>query len=107
MRSPIPVADSHGHIGTHPDFPAYHADPAEMIAVMDLLNIEKLAVTSTLACYNDCPRGNADYELCADGLDQEGITAAYFCFAIDAQALRFTVHADEQHSYAGIDENVA
>ncbi len=60
MRSPIPVADSHGHIGTHPDFPAYCSDAAEMIAVMDLLNIEKLAVTSTLACYNDCPRGNAE-----------------------------------------------
>jgi predicted TIM-barrel fold metal-dependent hydrolase len=60
MRSPIPVADSHGHIGTHPDFPAYHASPAEMVAVMDLLNIEKLAVTSTLACYNDAPRGNEE-----------------------------------------------
>lgn len=60
MRSPIPVADSHGHVGTHSDFPAYHADPAEMVAVMDLLNIEKLAITSTLACFNDCPRGNAE-----------------------------------------------
>ncbi len=27
---------------------------------MDHLNIERLAVTSTLACYNDCPRGNAE-----------------------------------------------
>lgn len=60
MRSPIPVADSHGHIGTHPDFPAYRSAPAEMLAVMDLLNIGRLAVTSLLACYNDCPRGNQD-----------------------------------------------
>ena len=60
MRSPIPVADSHGHIGTHPDFPAHCSEPADIVAVMDLLNIEKLAITSTLACYNDCPRGNAD-----------------------------------------------
>lgn len=60
MRSPIAVMDCHGHIGVHPDFPAYKADPDGMIAVMDALNIEKLAVTSTLACYNDCPRGNAE-----------------------------------------------
>ncbi len=60
MRSPIPIADCHGHVGTHPDFPAYHAESAEMVAVMDHLNIERLAVTSTLACYNDCPRGNAE-----------------------------------------------
>lgn len=60
MRSPIPVLDCHGHIGTHPDFPAHCAAPAEMVAVMDLLHIERLAVTSTLACYNDCPRGNAE-----------------------------------------------
>jgi uncharacterized protein len=60
MRSPIPVADAHGHIGTHPDFPIYAGEPADMVAVMDLLNIEKLAVTSILACYNDCPRGNAE-----------------------------------------------
>lgn len=60
MRSPVPVADAHGHIGTHPDFPAYCGEPAEMIEVMDLLNIEKLAITSLLACYNDCPRGNQE-----------------------------------------------
>lgn len=60
MRSPIPIADCHGHIGVRPDFPAYKTDPVEMIQVMDLLNIEVLAVTSTLACYNDCPRGNAE-----------------------------------------------
>lgn len=62
MRSPIPVLDCHGHIGVHPDFPAYKADADAMVAVMDLLNIERLAVTSTLACYNDCPRGNAEIE---------------------------------------------
>jgi hypothetical protein len=54
--------DCHGHIGVHPDFPAYKATAEEMVAVMDLLNIERLAVTSTLACYNDCPRGNAEIE---------------------------------------------
>lgn len=63
MRSPVAVLDCHGHIGFHPDFPVYKADPAEMIAVMDLLNIEKLAVTSTLACYTDCPRGNAEIDV--------------------------------------------
>jgi predicted TIM-barrel fold metal-dependent hydrolase len=62
LRSPIPVADSHGHLGTHPDFPSYKISPEEMIAVMDHLNIEKLAITSLLACYNDCSRGNADVD---------------------------------------------
>ncbi|HKO18450.1 MAG TPA: amidohydrolase family protein [Acidobacteriaceae bacterium] len=62
MRSPIPVLDCHGHIGVHPDFPACKSDADAMVAVMDLLNIERLAVTSTLACYNDCPRGNAEIE---------------------------------------------
>lgn len=62
MRSPIPVLDCHGHIGVHPDFPAYKADADSMVAVMDLLNIERLAITSTLACYNDCPRGNTEIE---------------------------------------------
>jgi predicted TIM-barrel fold metal-dependent hydrolase len=60
MRSPIAIADCHGHVGVHPDFPAYKGEPDEMVAVMDHLNIELLAVTSTLACYNDCPRGNAE-----------------------------------------------
>lgn len=60
MKSPIPIADCHGHIGLHPDFPACKSSPQEMIEVMDLLNIQFVAVTSTLACYNDCPRGNAE-----------------------------------------------
>ncbi len=60
MKSPIPILDCHGHIGVHPDFPHYKTAPAEMVRVMDHLNIEKLAVTSTLACYNDCPRGNEE-----------------------------------------------
>jgi len=46
----------------HPDFPAYKTTPEEMVAVMDALNIERLAITSTLACYNDCPRGNAEVD---------------------------------------------
>jgi predicted TIM-barrel fold metal-dependent hydrolase len=54
--------DCHGHIGVRPDFPSYKTEPAEMVAVMDDLNIEALAVTSTLACYNDCPRGNAEVD---------------------------------------------
>lgn len=62
MRSPIAVIDAHGHLGTHVDFPSCKADPAAMVAVMDQLNIERLAVTSTLACYNDCPRGNAEVD---------------------------------------------
>lgn len=62
MRSPLPILDCHGHVGVHPDFPAYKFQPEEMVAVMDSLNIEKLAITSTLACYNDCPRGNAEVD---------------------------------------------
>ncbi len=62
MRSPIPVVDCHGHVGLHPDFPAYKAEPEDMLAVMDHLNIEQLAITSTLACYNDCLRGNAEVD---------------------------------------------
>jgi uncharacterized protein len=45
-----------------PDFPSYKTEPCEIVAVMDLLNIEVIAVTSTLACYNDCPRGNAEVD---------------------------------------------
>jgi hypothetical protein len=62
MKSPIPIYDCHGHLGVHPDFPAYKSEPEQMLAVMDLLNIEKLAITSTLACYNDCPHGNAEVD---------------------------------------------
>jgi len=60
MKSHVPIADCHGHIGVHPDFPAYKVGPEDMIQVMDLLNIEVLAITSTRACYTDCPRGNAE-----------------------------------------------
>lgn len=60
MRSPIAILDCHGHIGVHPDFPAYKTSPEDMVSVMDQLNIERLAVTSTLACFNDCPRGNSE-----------------------------------------------
>jgi predicted TIM-barrel fold metal-dependent hydrolase len=58
LKSPIPIADCHGHIGVHPDFPAYRFEVEQMLETMDLLNIEVLAVTSTRACYTDCPRGN-------------------------------------------------
>jgi predicted TIM-barrel fold metal-dependent hydrolase len=60
MRSPIPIFDCHGHLGTHPDFPAWKQGYEDMLQVMDLLNVEVLAITSTLACSNDCPRGNAE-----------------------------------------------
>ena len=60
MKSAIPIFDCHGHIGVHPDFPAYKSTPEEMLEVMDLLNVEVLAITSTRACYTDCPRGNAE-----------------------------------------------
>jgi hypothetical protein len=60
MRSPVPIFDCHGHLGVHPDFPAWKHSPEEMLQVMDLLNIELLAISSTRACYNDCPRGNAE-----------------------------------------------
>ncbi len=60
MKPPVPIYDCHGHLGVHPDFPAYKHGLEEMVQVMDLLDIEVLAITSTLACYNDCPRGNAE-----------------------------------------------
>ncbi|MGH9469841.1 MAG: amidohydrolase family protein [Terriglobia bacterium] len=60
MKSPVPIFDCHGHIGAQPDFPSYKHDPDEMVRVMDLLNIEALAITSIRACCNDCPRGNAE-----------------------------------------------
>ena len=63
MKSPVPIYDCHGHLGAHPDFPAVKHHPEDMIQVMDLLNIEVLAITSTLACYNDCPCGNAEVAL--------------------------------------------
>lgn len=62
LRSPIPVADAHGHIGGHPDFPAYRCDAASMLAVMDQLNIELLSITATRACFHDAPRGNAEVD---------------------------------------------
>lgn len=63
MKSPIAIADCHGHLGVHPDFPACRTSPEEMIRVMDLLNIELLAISSTRAIYNDYRRGNAEVEV--------------------------------------------
>lgn len=60
MKSPVPICDCHGHFGVHPDFPAYAQTAEDLVAVMDLLGIELLAVTSTLACYSDCRRGNEE-----------------------------------------------
>lgn len=60
MRSPVGIIDCHGHLGVQPDFPAYKRDPDDMVRVLDLLNIDVLAITSIRACCNDCPRGNAE-----------------------------------------------
>lgn len=60
MRSPIPIYDCHGHLGSHPDFPSVQDTAEEMLPVMDLLHIQVLAITSSLACCSDCPRGNAE-----------------------------------------------
>src|SRR5258708_26666212 len=55
----------------------------------------------------DRPRGDTDDELCAHCLNQERILVAHCCLAIDAKALRLAVHGYEQHSNAGIDQNIA
>jgi len=57
MRSPIPVMDAHGHLRVRVRFP-YKTEPEQMLAVMDDLNIQRLAVTASLACWNDAPSGN-------------------------------------------------
>lgn len=61
MRSPIPVLDSHGHLRLGVKFP-YKTEPEQMLEVMDSLNIEALAVTASLACWNDCPTGNCEVD---------------------------------------------
>lgn len=61
MRSPIPVIDAHGHLRINVRFP-YKTNPEEMLAVMDALNIETIAVTAALSCWNDAPRGNAQVD---------------------------------------------
>ncbi len=58
IRSPIPVADAHAHIRAEVSFPL-KSEPADMLAVMDSLNIEFAAVTSSLSNRNDVPQGNA------------------------------------------------
>ncbi len=57
IRSPIPVADAHAHLRS--GF-AYKTEPEQMLAVMDSLNIEFIAVTASLACRNDMAAGNAE-----------------------------------------------
>ena len=61
MRSPIPVIDAHGHLRVNVQFP-YKTNPDEMLAVMDSMNIEAIAVTAALSCWNDAPRGNAQVD---------------------------------------------
>jgi hypothetical protein len=39
MRSPIPIFDCHGHLGTHPDFPAWKQSPEDMLQVMEKLGL--------------------------------------------------------------------
>ena len=57
MRSPIPTVDAHGHLRINVRFP-YKTEPQDMIAVMDSLNIDFIAVTASLACWNDARSGN-------------------------------------------------
>ena len=52
------VFDCHGHFGTGLDFPFYQNAATEMLAVMDLLGITRLAISSLDACYCDSLRGN-------------------------------------------------
>ena len=61
MRSPIPVLDAHGHLRLRVRFP-YKTEPEQMLEVMDALNIEALAVTASLACWNDAPNGNIEVD---------------------------------------------
>lgn len=61
MRSPIPVLDAHGHLRLRVRFP-YKTEPEQMLEVMDALNIESLAVTASLSCWNDAPSGNAEVD---------------------------------------------
>jgi predicted TIM-barrel fold metal-dependent hydrolase len=60
VKSPVPIADCHGHLGVHPDFPAYKSSAEEMVRVMDLLNIKILAIASMRGCYTDCVEGNRE-----------------------------------------------
>jgi uncharacterized protein len=61
MRSPIPTLDAHGHLRIQVRFP-YKTEPEQMISIMDSLNIEFIAVTASLACWNDAPAGNAQVD---------------------------------------------
>jgi uncharacterized protein len=61
IRSPIQVADAHAHIRTEVSFPLL-SEPEDMLAVMDSLNIEFAAVTSSLANRNDVLQGNAEVD---------------------------------------------
>lgn len=52
------VFDCHGHYGSWLDFPVYQNSAGEMLAVMDRIGIDWLAVSSLDACYCDQRRGN-------------------------------------------------
>lgn len=57
MRSPIPAVDAHAHLRNGASF-GYKLEPEQMLAVMDSLNMEFIAVTASLACRNEMQRGN-------------------------------------------------
>jgi len=54
----VPIFDCHGHFGSWLDFRVYQNSAAEMLAVMDLIGIDRLAISSLDACYCDQRRGN-------------------------------------------------
>ena len=62
-------------------------------------------VTRTI--WKDRSRGYTDDKLRADGPREERIFATDRCRSIDAQALRFSMHGDEQHSDFRIYQNIA
>src|SRR5215471_9922387 len=55
----------------------------------------------------DRPRSNTHDELRANDMLEQGILVTHDCLAVDTKTLRLAVHRDEQHSDAGIDENIA
>ena len=54
------VFDCHGHYGSWLDFAVYQNSAEEMLAVMDGLGIDRLAISSLDACYSGQTRGNQE-----------------------------------------------
>src|SRR5215813_4087608 len=55
----------------------------------------------------DGPCSDAHNELRAHCLTQQRVLVTHRCLAVDAKPLRLAVHGDEQHTNAGIDQNIA